>query len=51
MEADAARNQSPECQLLIVKAAKAAYNSIKGTEGATYQSNVCLWMWKISAAQ
>lgn len=53
MEADAARNQSPECQLLIVKAAKAAYNSIKDTGGATHQSNVCLWMslWKISAAQ
>lgn len=53
MEAHAARNQSPECQLLIVKAAKVAHNSIKDTECATYQSNVCLWMslWKISAAQ
>lgn len=42
MEADAARNQSLECQLLIVKAAKAAYNAVKDTEGATYQSNMCV---------
>lgn len=55
MEADTARNQSLECQLLIVKAAKAAYNSIKDTEGATSPvKHVCLRMsllyhWKISA--
>ena len=35
MEADTTRKRSLECQLLIVKAAKAAYNSIKDTEGAT----------------
>lgn len=55
MEADATRNRRLECQLLIVKAAKAAYNSIKDTEGATLPiKHVCLHMsllyhWKISA--
>ncbi len=37
------RNQSHECQLLIVKAAKAACNAIKDTEGATFPvKHVCL---------
>lgn len=55
MDADTMRNQSFKCQLLIVKAVKAAYNSIKDTEGANLPvRHVCLHMpllyhWKISA--
>lgn len=30
------RNQRLECQLLIVQAAEATYNSIKDREGATF---------------